>query len=127
MVGRRLLVDVRAWPWGLALVTDPASSEPVPANLDHNGIAAGRSVLAASIQHAVDGEARAEVWLGSCGDELTCAYEGDFVTSSGAVIVGDAAYERKSPAEIGEGAHRLRVLVDEIGSPQRVVFEFTER
>lgn len=115
---------MRGWPWGLALVTDPASSEPVPTSLDQKGIAAGRSILAASIQHEVDGEARAEVWLGPCGQELTCVYEGEFVTSSGAVILGDAAYETHSPADIGEGAHRLRVLVDEIGSPERVVFEF---
>ncbi len=97
----------------------------MPTNLDHNGIAAGRSILAASIQHEVDGEAHAEVWLGFYDDELTCVYEGEFVTCSGAVILGDAAYERHSPAEIGEGTHRLRVLVDEIGSPERVVFDFS--
>jgi len=59
-------------------------------------------------------------------EELTYAYEGQFVTTSGAVILGDAADERHSSAEIGEGAHRLRVLVDEIGSPERVVFEFVD-
>ena len=90
-VGRRLLSAVRGCPWGLALVTDPASSEPVPTNLDQRGIAADRSILAASIQHEVDGKARAEVWLGSCGEELICVYEGGFVTCSGAVILGDAA------------------------------------
>ena len=122
---RKILSVTREWPWGLALVTDPGSSEPVPTELDANGVAAGRSVVAASIRHAVDGSALAEVWIGSPSEQLQCAYEGEFITVCGAVIVGDAAYERHDPVEIGEGSHRLRILMSEIGSPDRVVFAFS--
>lgn len=115
----------RGWPWGLAVVTDPASSEEVPTALNQNGIAAGRTILAARIQHAVDGEAIAEVRLGRCSEDLTCLFDGTFVTVSEAVILGDAAYESHQPAEVGPGPHRLRVLVDEPGSPTRVIFEFS--
>jgi hypothetical protein len=118
----RMLSVSRAWPWGLAVITDPGSSEPVPSDLDGNGIAAGRTVVAASIQHEVDGEAVAEVWLGRPPGDWHCVHEGEFVTVCGAVIVGDAAYEQHVPVEVGEGAHQLRVLVHEIGSPPRVAF-----
>jgi len=52
----RVLSVSRVWPWGLAVITDPGSSEPVPSALDGNGVAAGHAVVAASIQHEVDGE-----------------------------------------------------------------------
>lgn len=124
---RKLLSVTRAWPWGLAVVTDPASNEPLPTALDAHGVAAGTTVIAASIQHAIDGEAVTEVWQGHPGGNLTCAYEGDFVTASGAVTVGDAAYEQHAPVEIGEGRHQLQVLMSEVESPSRVVFSFTRR
>lgn len=122
--GRLLLAVTREWPWGLAVVTDPGSSEPVPETLDARGIAAGTSVVAVSIQHSIDGEAVAEIWRGQPAEDLVCTYEGEFVTVCGAVILGDAAYERHSPVEVGEGSHRLRVLVREPDSPSRVVFAF---
>jgi hypothetical protein len=122
---RRLLSTTRTWPWGLALITDPGSSDSVPTTLDRLGIAPGRSILAAGIQHEVDGEAVAEVWRGPVpADGLTCVFDGDFTTVCGVVIVGDAAFETHAPADVGEGRHRLRVLVDEIGSPAHIVFEF---
>jgi hypothetical protein len=97
----------------------------VPAVLDHLGISADRSILAAGIQHEVDREAIVEVWLGSPPAEgMTCIYDGEYVTVCGAVLVGDAAFEKHVPVEIGEGTHRLRVLIDEVGSPSRVVFDF---
>lgn len=124
---RRLLSITRDWPWGLTVVTDPGSSSAVPTRLDSNGVAASRDVVAVGIQHEIDGEAVAEVWVGQLAEDLNCIYDGEFATVVGAVILGDAAYEDHAPAEIGEGAHRLRVLVDEPGSPERVVFEFTRR
>jgi hypothetical protein len=114
----------RAWPWGLAVVTDPASSEPVPEELDEHGIAAGRTVLVSAILHETDGEATAEIWVSAGPPGLICVYDAEFFTSSGAVTLGDAGQERHTPAEIGKGSHRLRVLVDAIGSPERIVFEF---
>lgn len=80
--------------------------------------------MAVGIQHAVDGPAVAEVWIGWPSEQMACVYEGEFVTVCGAVILVDAAYERHEPVEIGEGSHHLRVLVNEIGSPARVVFAF---
>lgn len=126
MTGTGPLLSVRrAWPWGLVVVTDPGSSEDVPSQLDPLGVAAGESILAVHIVHEVDGEATAEIWLNPPPDEgLTAAYSGDFTTACGAVILGDAAYENHLPAEVGEGTHRLRVLVDDVGHPTRVIFEF---
>lgn len=122
---RRLVSVTRGWPWGLAVVMDPGSSSPVPAHLDLSGVAASLDIVAVAILHEVDGEAVAEVWLGSLAAELPCVYDGEFVTVSGAVTLGDAGSEQHVPAEVGEGSHRLRVLVDHVGSPQKIVFEFT--
>ncbi|TCO30468.1 hypothetical protein EV652_105463 [Kribbella steppae] len=66
------------------------------------------------------------MWVGHQPDEMVCVYDDEFVTTSGAVILSDAGYDEELPAEIGEGAHRLRVLVDELGVPKRVVYEFTD-
>lgn len=121
----RLLAVSREWPWGLVVLTDPGSSDPVPTDLDMHGIAAARSVVAASIQHAVDGEAVAEVWKGQPPGHRACIYEGEFVTVCGVVILGDAGYEQHAPADVGEATHQLRVFVDDITPPSRVAFSFT--
>jgi len=80
MPARKLLSRTREWPWGLAVLTDPGSSEELPTVLDENGVAAGRSIVAVRVQHQVDGEAVAEVWLGSVAGELACVYDGEFMT-----------------------------------------------
>lgn len=119
-----MLLVRRAWPWGLTLIADPSSTEQVP-TLDDRGIAAARSIVAVRIQHEVDGEATAEVWVGHCPDELTCAYEGEFVTTSGVVILADAGHDHPERLDATVGRYALRVLVDEIGAPERVLFELT--
>lgn len=124
MAGRMLVETTREWPHGLVLLTDPASNEDVPQQLDPRGVAAGRTVLAASILHAEDGAACAQVWVGPALDNLLCVFEGEFETSSGAVVVSDTAYALHTPAHVGEGIHWLRVLIDEEPSPSRVVCEF---
>lgn len=83
----RLLAVTREWPWGLAVLTDAGSSDPVPTDLDMHSIATAGSVVAASIQHAVDGEAVAEVWKGRPPEDMACVDEGVFVTVCGLVIL----------------------------------------
>jgi hypothetical protein len=117
-----VLVMQREWPWGLALLTEPGCREQLPDSLSTDGVAAGRSSIAARIRHAVDGEARAEVWLGEPPSELACVYDAEFTTDSGEVALSDAGNERVVSATIGAGVHRLRVLVDDPAFPVRVVF-----
>lgn len=123
---QRLLSFTRAWPWGLAIVSDPRSRSAFPAELNENGVAASIDSVAIGIQHEVDGEAVAEVWVGSQVADLRCIYDDEFVTSDGAVVLGVADNSWYASAVIGEGAHRLRVLIDEVGSPELVLFEFSE-
>lgn len=123
MAGRMLVETTRKWPHSLVLLTDPASSEDVPTRFGSNGVAAGQTVLATAILHAVDVDACAQVWVGTVPGDLICVFQGEFETSSGAVIVSDTADELHAPADVGAGVHRLRVLVDEEAFPTRVVFE----
>ena len=51
-----------------------------------------------------------------------CVYDNGFVASDGAVILGVADDSWHASAEIGKGEHRSRVLVDEIESPELVLF-----
>ena len=80
--------------------------------------------MAARVQHQVDGPAAVEVWLGGESNEFACIYDAEFVTLCGAVTLSDAGYEEKLPVEIGEGPHRLRILVDRVEAPEHVAFEF---
>ena len=106
------------------MLADPSSSEPVPEQLNADGVAGGRSVVAVGIQHGADGEAIAEVWLGRAPDDgMVCVYDDGFETLSAAVTLSDAGWEQKLGADVGDGPHHLRVLVTERGSPERVVFE----
>ncbi|WP_141846865.1 hypothetical protein [Lapillicoccus jejuensis] len=123
--GRQVLLVRRDWPWGLTVMGDPSSREQVPSLLDDRGVAAARSIVVARIQHEVDGEATAEVWVGRCPDELTCVYEGEFVTASGVVTLADAAHDDAKQLDATVGRYALRVLVEEVEFPERVVFELT--
>ncbi len=120
-----VLSFTRAWPWGLAIVSDPSSRSVFPANLDEHGVAATIDAVAIGIQHEVDGEAVAEVWVGEKVTDLLCIYDDEFVTSDGAVILTVADGSRHASAVVGEGAHRLRVLVDQVASPGLILFEFS--
>jgi len=105
---------------------DPGSVEGLPTTLDQNGIAAGRSVVAVGIQHAVDGEAIAEVWVDYADEYMVCIHDDEFVAASGTLILSDAGNEEQRATWIATGPVRLRVLVDEPGSPGRVVFVLGE-
>jgi len=58
----------------------PGSRKELPRGLDENGVAAGRSIVAARVQHQLDGEAVAEVWPGRVAGELAGVYGAEFVT-----------------------------------------------
>ncbi|KRC63613.1 hypothetical protein ASE12_01845 [Aeromicrobium sp. Root236] len=108
----------------MAVVCDPASNSIVPTAPNEHGIAASLDIVAVRISHQVDGEATAEVWTAPHPGDLECIFDSTFQSASGAVILGDAAFERHAPAEVGEGLRRLRVLVGGTGR-DLVVFEFT--
>lgn len=113
----------REWPWGLAVLADPEAQDQLPERLSSDGVAACRSAVAAGIRHGVDGEARAEVWLGEAPSDLMCIYDDTFATDSGTVALSDASNEQVQTAVVGAGKRRLRVLVDDVAFPGHVVFE----
>jgi hypothetical protein len=80
------------------------------------------------IKHEVDGKATAQVWIGMASDlaNLHCVYDDRFVASETSVVLGVADDSWRGPVQLGAGAHRLRVLVDEIESPELVGFVFTK-
>ena len=123
---QRLLSSTRGWPWGLVVVWDARSHSELTSRLDEYGVAASIDAVAVGIQHEVDGDAVAEVWVGTHVADLPCVYDDEFVTSGDAVLLGVADTSWHAPAEIGAGRHRLRVLVDEVSSPQSVLFEFSD-
>ncbi|HKC28590.1 MAG TPA: hypothetical protein VKB75_11325 [Jatrophihabitans sp.] len=113
----------REWPWGLAVFADPEARDPLPDRLGDDGVAACRSAVAAGIRHAADGVVRAEVWLEEAPIGLACIYDDEFTTDSGDVALSDAGNEQVVTAAVGAGTRRLRVFVDDIAFPERVVFE----
>jgi hypothetical protein len=123
---QRLLSSTRAWPWGLVIISDPRSRSELPAHLDERGVAAAVDAVAVGIQHEVDGEAVAEIWVGSHTADLRCIYDEEFTTSHGAVVLGAADDSWCASARIGEGTHRLRILVDKVGDPELVLFELSD-
>lgn len=118
-----LLVMDREWPWGLAVLADPAARDRLPERLSKDGVAAGRSAVAVRVQHAVDGAARVEVWLGEAAGGLACLYDDEFTTDSGEVALSDAGNGQVVSVTVGAGTRRLRVFVDDPAFPERVVFE----
>ena len=115
----------REWPWGMVLLEDDveARAQSLPSDFDDRGLAIGESILAVQILHGIDGEATAEIWRGSLEWDLLELQVVRFVAISGRIVMGDAAREETVSVTLGRGDHELRVLVDEIGSPSRVVFE----
>lgn len=117
-----LLSATREWPWGLAVVGDPADRAPVPSTFDTNLVVGSDSTVVGRIQHAVDGAATATVTLNEVSPCLTLVHTGALTIISGRLRLGDAANEETDVCELPTGIYVLRVFMDETEHPTRVHF-----
>lgn len=121
-VASELIVRMRrAWPWGLVLVSDAESKEPVPGTCGGAVALGGPSVVISRILHEVDGEATAEIWLDRHPIEMACVYDAPFLALSGRLRVSDAAEEDAVEAPIERATLRARVYVDDEDHPELVI------
>lgn len=121
MPGAMIVRMRRAWPWGLVLVSDAESKEPVPNAFDEAAVLGGSSFVVCRILHEVDGEATAEIWLERHPTDMACVYEGPFVVPSGRLLLTDAAQQHPVEVPVEREKRRVRVYVDDADHPELVI------
>lgn len=104
-----LLSATREWPWGLAVVGDPADPAPVPSTFDTNLVVGSASTVISRIQHAVDGAAIATVTLNEVPRSLTLVHTGALTMFSGRLRLSDAANEETDACELPTSTYELRL------------------
>ena len=101
------------FPWGLVVIADEGSVEPVPA-WDPNDapVTPTRSSLVVKIQHEQEGPAVVHVYKG-VGDLVgEPAFTGSLMVESGALTVGDALAAQVIRVPVSVGAMSVRVVFD---------------
>ncbi len=121
MAGERIARMRRAWPWGLVLVSDGESKEPVPTTFDGAAVLGGSSVVVSRILHEVDGEAAAEIWLERDPPGMACVYDAPFLVPSGRLRLSDAAQQDAVEVPIERAMRRARVYMDNEEHPELVI------
>ena len=112
----------RPWPWGLVLVSDALSRDPLPTSMGAEAVVSAGTALAARVLHEVDGDALVEVTLGDPGPtDLHKVFEGPLLVASGQVVIGDAGGERTETIKVQPGPYLVRIFVDDRDQPSRLV------
>lgn len=111
----------RPWPWGLVILTDVKSRELLPETMDTSIAVGVGTAVVCRILHAVDGVAVAEVTRDSEPPGLPMVYDAPITFPSGELRLGDAANEETEQATVDPGPWRVRVFVDDVQHPERVV------
>jgi hypothetical protein len=116
----------RRWPWGVVIIADAdARGSQMPGALGGQLAAGTSQVVVCGIIHAIDGEGTAEVVIGGAAEGLQGVYDSMLDVPSGRIELGDAAREIVETAEIAAGIWRIRIYVDDVGEPERVVASLT--
>jgi hypothetical protein len=109
-----LLGEVRGgFPWGVLLITDKASTNPIPNwASDEDQVTSTADALVVRVVHQDEGEADVHVWSGRGDLGGAIIYRGTLATPSGTVRVGDALGEHAEMMPLGAGVHRIDVYAD---------------
>ena len=110
-----------AFPWGVLLVTDDASTEPVPSwRSEDEQVTACDSALVVRVMHGQEGDAA--VWVWSVHEEVdgSEAFRGFLEVPSGTLRVADALSEQVVRLPLEPGRHSVKVYVDEPRAASKV-------
>lgn len=103
-----------AFPWGILLVTDDASTEPIPSwASDDEQVAACDSALVVRVMHGQEGDAEVRVWSVQGEPGGNEVFEGFLEVPSGTLRVADALSEQVLRLSLEPGRHTVTVYVDE--------------
>jgi hypothetical protein len=103
-----------AFPCGVLLVTDDASTEPVPSwRSEDEQVTAADSALVVRVMHGQEGDAEVRVWSVRGEVDGSAAFRGFLEVPSGTLRVADALSERVLRLSLEPGRHSVEVYVDE--------------
>lgn len=104
---------VAGFPWGVLLITDASSSEPIPSwDSDADQVAVGDSALVVRVLHGDEGEATIRIW--STPEEAPggLIYEGEIDIPSGTLRVSDALGSAVAEVATEAGRHPISIFAD---------------
>jgi hypothetical protein len=102
------------FPWGVLLVTDDASTEPIPGwASDEEQVAACATALVVRVMHGQEGDTAVWVWQGSGEWAGAKAFDGSPDAGSGVLRISDALGEGALRLSVEPGQHPVKVYVDD--------------
>jgi RNA polymerase sigma factor (sigma-70 family) len=109
------------FPWGVLLLTDDASTEPIPSwRSEGEQVAACESALVVRVLHGQEGQVTVRVWHVNGQVEGGEAFRGFLEISSGILRVADALSEQVVRLSLKPGRHSVNVYADRPGEATRV-------
>lgn len=103
------------FPNGVLLVTDADSPEQIPTwSAELPQLAIGRTVLAVTVLHEIDGTAEVVLSTGAGDGELAATFDGDISIPSGTLVVSDVEGEQRVEHKVSPGDHRVRICLEPV-------------
>jgi hypothetical protein len=101
------------FPWGLLVVTDPETTEQIPAFANaEEQITSSATTVVIRVEHEQEGLATVHVYKHSGDLGGNPVFDGTIRASNETLTVGDALAERLIRVSVEIGMHRLRVFLN---------------
>jgi hypothetical protein len=102
------------FPWGLLVVSDEGSTEPIPPwETTDEPVASTAASLVVRVEHEQEGPATVHIYRGTGDLGGEPAFSGAVATPSGVLTVGDALRKQLIRVPGTGGAIRVRVLLNQ--------------
>lgn len=109
-----LLAELRAqFPYGVLLITDAASVEPIPSwTTPEDQVTVARTALVVRVLHGDEGETNARIVSADGEASGALIFAGQIDLPSGIVRLSDATGNVTVDAKIRQGRHAVRIFAD---------------
>lgn len=104
-----------AFPWGVLLVTDDASSEQIPAwTSGEEQVTYARTALVVRVMHQDEGSVEVRVWSSSENVRGALAYGGTIDIASQVLRVSDGLGVQALRIPVSAGLHRVEIYTNSV-------------
>ncbi|WP_374312499.1 hypothetical protein [Microbacterium sp.] len=105
---------VTGFPWGLILISDAESTEPIPPwRSDNHPVASAESAVVLRVLHRDDGDVSVRIITSESEARSSEIFDGVLSIGSGLVRVSDALGNEAIECPLSCGKHRLRLYSDD--------------
>jgi hypothetical protein len=115
------------FPWGVLLITDASSTEPIPSwARPEEQVTSARTALVVRVLHADEGQVAVHVWDDQREARGGLVFEGEIDTPSGTLRVSDALGKASAELALAPGRHPIQIFTNAATEASSVHLDLVE-